>query len=112
LLFGTFFTSQSTVSYADQGPPVIGITDTMARRFWPSEDPIGRQIQPQGTKKPFTVVGVVNDIGAQTLEDERAPYSQTWSPSGVRLVDVLAGLRYVRSPDWPSLARRVARESR
>jgi putative ABC transport system permease protein len=55
------------------GPPVIVISDTMAGRFWPGEDPVGRQIQIQGARNPFTVVGVVNDIRAQTLEDEPAP---------------------------------------
>ena len=58
----------------DRETPVIVITDTMARRVWPGEDPIGRQIQVQGSRgKPFTVVGVVSDIRAQTLEDEPAP---------------------------------------
>jgi putative ABC transport system permease protein len=57
----------------DQGPPVIVITDTMARRVWPGEDPIGRQIQIQGARNPFTVVGVVNDVRAQRLEEEPEP---------------------------------------
>jgi putative ABC transport system permease protein len=57
----------------DNGPPVIVITDTMARRFWPGEDAVDRQIQIQGAKRPFTVVGVVNDIRAQTLQEEPAP---------------------------------------
>jgi putative ABC transport system permease protein len=57
----------------DRGAPVIVITDTMARRVWPGEDPVGRQILLQGSRTPFTVVGVVSDIRAQTLEDEPAP---------------------------------------
>jgi predicted permease len=57
----------------EKGPPVIVISDTMAGRFWPGEDPIGRQIQIQGARNPFTVVGVVGDTRTQTLEDEPAP---------------------------------------
>jgi putative ABC transport system permease protein len=55
------------------GPPVIMITDTMARRFWPGEDAVGKQIQPQGSQKLFTVVGVVDDIRTQALADEPEP---------------------------------------
>jgi predicted permease len=54
-------------------PPTIVISDTMARRFWPGEDPIGKQIRVGGAKNAFTVVGVVTDVRAQTLEDEPAP---------------------------------------
>jgi predicted permease len=55
------------------GVPVIVISDTMAKRHWPGEDPIGKQIQVGGAPKPFTVVGVVNDVRAVTLEDEPGP---------------------------------------
>jgi predicted permease len=60
-------------SDAEQGMPVIVISDTMAHRFWPGEDPVGKQIQPQRARRAFTVVGVVNDIRTQTLADEPAP---------------------------------------
>jgi predicted permease len=52
--------------------PAIVISDTMARRIWPGEDPIGKQIQVGGAERPFAVVGVVNDVRALALEDEPA----------------------------------------
>jgi putative ABC transport system permease protein len=44
-------------------PGVIVINETMARRFWPIEDPLGRAIRlggPDGSR--LTVVGVVGDV--------------------------------------------------
>ncbi|MFN2567519.1 MAG: ADOP family duplicated permease [Gemmatimonadaceae bacterium] len=60
-------------SDAAKGPPVIVISDSMARAFWPGEDPIRRQIQTQGSQRAFTVVGVVTDVRTQTLGDEPEP---------------------------------------
>ncbi|MDQ3949600.1 MAG: ABC transporter permease [Gemmatimonadota bacterium] len=60
-------------SDAEKSPPVIVITDTMARAYWPGEDPIGRQITPQTSTKAFTVVGVVSNIRDQDLAEDPAP---------------------------------------
>jgi putative ABC transport system permease protein len=51
----------------------IVITETMAKRYWPNEDPVGRQILTEGGSRPFTIVGVVGDIRDQTLEAEPNP---------------------------------------
>jgi predicted permease len=69
----------------DGTPPVITISETMARRVWPNEDPIGKQIRASGNDDAWTVVGVVGDIRDQALEDEPEPlfylsYSQvSWA---------------------------------
>jgi putative ABC transport system permease protein len=52
-------------SHADTltSPSVIIINETMARRFWPNENPIGRAIRlgdPSGPR--LTVIGVVGDV--------------------------------------------------
>jgi putative ABC transport system permease protein len=47
------------------GPTVAVINETMARRFWPDEDPIGRRLKigaDVGDTTWVTVVGVVGDI--------------------------------------------------
>jgi putative ABC transport system permease protein len=91
----------------ERGPPVIVIADTMARRFWPGEDPIGRQIRVAGGKDPFTVVGVVNDVRAQTLQDEPAPVMYL-SYQQVTLRSMWLTVRAVGAPT--SVAGAVQRE--
>jgi putative ABC transport system permease protein len=60
-------------------PAVLIINQTMARRFWPNQDPLGKQINVGGSAG--TVVGVVGDAKHYWLEEESkpqmyAPYSQ------------------------------------
>ena len=57
-------------------PHAAVISQTMARRFWPNEDPIGRQIQygnMDGDVRLLHVVGVVGDVRDQGLDAEPRP---------------------------------------
>jgi putative ABC transport system permease protein len=47
---------------SEGAPPVIVVNETAARRFWPGEDPIGRQIVLSGATAPLTVIGEVEDV--------------------------------------------------
>jgi predicted permease len=63
-------------------PFVFIINQTMARRFWPGQDPIGKQIKFIGDDTPATVVGVVGDAKHDWLSEEQRPqiygsYSQS-----------------------------------
>ncbi len=61
---------------ADQ-PPVVVISETMARRVWPGEDPVGKRIIGRFRGPPTTreVVGVVGDVRhAGHAEPLRAEY--------------------------------------
>jgi putative ABC transport system permease protein len=59
ILKGREFTREDTVT----APGVIVINETMARSYWPNEDPIGRAIRLGGSDGPrLTVVGVVGDV--------------------------------------------------
>jgi putative ABC transport system permease protein len=66
-------------------PSVFVINQTMARRFWPNEDPVGKRIR-YNSKDPFgEIVGVVEDVKYDGLHSaDRAhlyePYQQNAWP--------------------------------
>jgi predicted permease len=54
---------------------VAVINETMAQRYWPKEDPIGRRFTVlDGPNATLEVVGVVKDSKTQGLADEPEPY--------------------------------------
>jgi putative ABC transport system permease protein len=55
-----------------QPPPVALINETMGRRFWPGEDPIGRRIRLLFSP-PITIVGIVGDVHHSSLKEDPAP---------------------------------------
>jgi predicted permease len=56
--------------------PVVVINQTFARKFWPGDDPIGKRIRWGGWGVEWlTVVGIVADVRAASLEREPAPAS-------------------------------------
>jgi putative ABC transport system permease protein len=68
---GRAFTEQDT---ADQ-PGVIVVNETMARRTWGDEDPIGKRLTVYVAKweLPVTVIGVVADSRQMSLEEAVVP---------------------------------------
>jgi putative ABC transport system permease protein len=46
-----------------QAPNVVIISEALARRYWPGEDPIGKRLREEGADNPWcSVVGVVADV--------------------------------------------------
>jgi putative ABC transport system permease protein len=74
---GRFFNAQD-----NQGAmPVTIINETMARRFWPGEEALGKRFKlgPAQSDNPWlTVIGVVGDMRRQGLE--RQPIAQIFRP--------------------------------
>jgi predicted permease len=61
--------------------PVVAINDTLARRYWPGEDPVGRRIAwgNNRTHGPWMrVVGVIGDVKQAGLGAATEP--ETWQP--------------------------------
>jgi putative ABC transport system permease protein len=57
-------------------PAVAVISETMARRYWPGEDPIGKRISPGKPESPddwITIIGVVKDVRQFELEANPKP---------------------------------------
>jgi putative ABC transport system permease protein len=68
LLLGRSFNSADA---AETAPPVIIINETMSRRYWPNENPIGKRLKfddPNFKSPWFTIIGVVGDVRQQGLE--------------------------------------------
>jgi putative ABC transport system permease protein len=76
------------------GPRVAVVNETMARRFWPDQDPVGRRFtdsipRPGREMEWITVVGVVGDMRHKAMDVEPDaetfwPYQQ-YAPAGLML---------------------------
>ena len=74
---GRFFNAQDNQAAV----PVTIINETMARRFWPGEEALGKRFKlgpAQSTNPWLIVVGVVGDMRRQSLE--RRPIAQIFQP--------------------------------
>jgi putative ABC transport system permease protein len=65
LLAGRGFAAQDS----DESPGVVLVNQTLARRFWPAEDPVGQRIG-WGDEDWYTVIGVVGDVRNSGLDRE------------------------------------------
>jgi putative ABC transport system permease protein len=73
---GREFSSSDT---ADR-PGVVLISETMARRFWPNEDPIGKHLTVTFyPEKPKEIIGIVGDVKLDAL-DVSAPSATLYVP--------------------------------
>jgi predicted permease len=74
---GRFFTARDR----NRSEPVVIISETMARRFWPGQNPIGQRIKwgiPESYSPWTTIIGVVADVKQGPLNTEAVP--QTYEP--------------------------------
>jgi putative ABC transport system permease protein len=63
-------------------PGVVIVSDTMARKYWPNEDPIGKRlvIGVDRNKAPREVVGIVGDVKQSGLSEPMRPAMYTPFP--------------------------------
>ncbi len=75
LIRGRLFTPQDDA----KAPHVALINATMAKQFFPNEDPIGKQIKPGGGEDTFLqIVGIVGDLKQYGVDKETT--AQTYEP--------------------------------
>ena len=77
LLSGRHLSDQDTTT----SEPVAVVNETLARRFWPDEDPVGRRIAWGGARTHgqwMRIVGVVADVKQAGLTSPTE--AQTWTP--------------------------------
>jgi putative ABC transport system permease protein len=88
---GRYFSGQDH----EKAAGVAIINETMARRFWPDEDPLGKRIKLGGPQRPYPwmeIVGIVGDVKHDGLDapvgpETYMPYAQTpfsQMPAGLR----------------------------
>jgi predicted permease len=80
VLRGRTFTAEDAPTSA----PVVVVNQTMARRLWPQEDPIGKRVR-MGTnpQTPWsTVIGVVGDLRHSSLDVEPVAEYYIWYLQG------------------------------
>jgi putative ABC transport system permease protein len=94
ILKGREFTAQDTLS----SPGVIVINESMAKRFWPKEDPIGRAIRLGGSNGPrLTVVGIAGDVHFQGLDSpSRRQFFRPYPQAGWPVMSVV--VRTINAP--------------
>lgn len=67
--------------------PVTVISETMAKKFWPGQDPLGKQVAPKSLLYPLaTIVGIAADVKRLSLRESPppemyVPYTQRVWPS-------------------------------
>jgi putative ABC transport system permease protein len=62
-----------TAGDTPNSPPVIVINETLARRFFPDRDPIGKQLFVGGSSYTREIVGVVGDVRQESLRRPSEP---------------------------------------
>lgn len=62
-----------TAADSQQAPKVVVVNETLAREFWPNENPVGKHISVGRSTVPAEVVGVAADIKNKGLEQNPQP---------------------------------------
>ena len=107
VLKGREFTHQDTVS----SPGVIVINETMARRFWPEDDPLGKAIRFGGPDGPrLTVAGVVGDVHYLGLDAPLRPqFFRPYTQAGWPVMSIV--VRTTSAPaNFTSLVKKALAE--
>jgi putative ABC transport system permease protein len=108
LLKGRLFTAQDN----QQGAPTAIINETVARRFFSDQDPIGKRIRvgsPNGWNYWMTIVGVVGDTRLEKLS--QTPFPEIYTPHSQGLLGASSSMVLaVRSSDDPLRLAGLIRE--
>jgi predicted permease len=98
---GRYFTEQDD----ERAPGVVIISESMARRFWPGEDAIGKRLKwgaAQSTNPWLTIVGVVGDVKQGAIDAETMPHSYQPLPQGGDAISFLGAQAVVRAEMNPT----------
>jgi predicted permease len=103
LLEGRLFTERDTAN----SPPVVVINQTLARSFFPGQNPLGRRLQMEDSPSVWReIVGVVVNVCQRNLDEDSAPIAyRPWdqAPS----TDYSLAVRVASSADIPGTTARL-----
>jgi putative ABC transport system permease protein len=102
---GREFTHQDTLD----APGVIVMNETMARQFWPKEDPIGKAIRFGGSTGPrLTIVGLVGDVHFQGL-DSPVPgqFMRPYTQAGWPIMNIVVRTHYAPATFTTSIKKAI-----
>jgi putative ABC transport system permease protein len=74
LVAGRLFNRQD----GPDSPPAVIISQGMAKKYWPGQDPVGKRLRHEENQPWMTVVGVVGDVNDGPVS--RPPQSHTYLP--------------------------------
>jgi predicted permease len=97
------------IEFADreQRRRVAVITETAARRFWPGEDPLGREFRTARGGEPYRVVGVVQDYKVDTPGEAPKPYLHLPLPLQPLFASYMVRTATPAAPLLPGLEREL-----
>jgi putative ABC transport system permease protein len=77
----------------EKAPGVVVINEALAQTYWPNEDPLGKHLKLSPSESSWaTVIGIVADARAESLENARVPeiYTSLYQKVSRRLVHHMA----------------------
>src|SRR6476620_7559769 len=77
VLQATLLRGRSFTEGDEDGKPLVGIIDeSTARKYWPTQDPVGRRVRfgKDPTKPWTTIVGIVKDVKSDGLDVDGIPH--------------------------------------
>lgn len=83
----------------DTSTPVAIINDTLADKYWPGQDPLGKRLQLPSAKEFLQIIGVVKTANYQSLGE--APQACVYLPLRQNYTDAM--ILYVRTERDPSI---------
>jgi predicted permease len=89
-----------TAADREGAPPVVVVNQTLARRFWPGENPLGKRLRVMGEARE--VVGVARDAKYQRLDEE--PTAFFYLPMAQEATERMTLFVRARTEPGPTLA--------
>ena len=107
LLRGRYFTDEED---DDTKPRVIVVNQTLAQRFFPGEDPIGKHLAYEGSKTRIEIIGEVEDIKEGQLDSpNQAAIYVPFNQDSSRTFNLVVRTRQAEETVLPTLAAAVHR---
>jgi predicted permease len=87
------------------------VNQTMAKVYWPGDDPIGKRIHLSGPPQWMTVVGVAADVRLESLSELPRPAYYVLTPQYARMTGMVEGTNFVvRTANEPQSIMNATRE--